>query len=67
MVGWHHRLDGHQSEKTPGDSEGQGSLACFSAWGRRESDTTERLNNKQQMYETGTTDENILYSTGNPT
>ena len=28
MVGWHHRLNGHESEQTPGDSEGQGSLAC---------------------------------------
>ena len=29
MVGWHHRLDGHESEQTPGDNEGQGSLACY--------------------------------------
>ena len=28
MVGWHHRLNGHEFEQTPGDSEGQGSLAC---------------------------------------
>ena len=35
MVGWHHQLDGHESEQTPGDSEGQGSLACFSPWGCR--------------------------------
>ena len=34
MVGWHHRLDGHESEQTPGDSEGQGSLECCSSWGR---------------------------------
>ena len=33
MVGWHHRLDGHQSEQTPGDGDGQGSLACYSPWG----------------------------------
>ena len=33
MVGWHHRLDGHEFEQTPGDSEGQGSLACCSPWG----------------------------------
>ena len=32
MVGWHHRLSGHEFEKTPGDSEGQGSLACCSPW-----------------------------------
>ena len=32
MVGWHHRLDGHESEPTPGDGDGQGSLACCSLW-----------------------------------
>ena len=47
MVGWHHPLNGHEFEQTLGDSEGQGSLACCSPWGRKESDTTERLNNKQ--------------------
>ena len=36
MVGWHHRLNGHESEQTPGDSEGQESLACCSTWGRKE-------------------------------
>ena len=41
MVGWHHRLNGHEFEQTPGDSEGQGGLACCSLWGRKESDTTE--------------------------
>ena len=42
------RLDGVivESEQTPGDSEGQGSLACYSPWGHKESDMTERLNNK---------------------
>ena len=35
MVGWHHRLKGHDFEQAPGDSEGQGSLACCSPWGRR--------------------------------
>ena len=47
MVGWHHRLKGHEFEQAPGVGEGQGSLACCGPWGRRESDTTERLNNKQ--------------------
>ena len=46
MVGWHHRLEGHESEQAPGDGEGQGSLACCSPWNRKESDTTEQLNNK---------------------
>ena len=41
MVGWHHQLNGHESEQTPGDSRGQRSLACCSPWGHKESDTTE--------------------------
>ena len=44
MVGWHHWLNGHEFEQTPGVGDGQGSLACCSSWGRKESDTTERLN-----------------------
>ena len=45
MVGWHHQLNGYGFEQTPGDSTGQRSLACCSPWGRKESDTTERLHN----------------------
>ena len=44
MVGWHHQLNGHEFKQAPGDGDGQGSLACCSPWGCRESDTTERLN-----------------------
>ena len=44
MLGWHHQLNGHEFEQTPEDSEGQGSLACCSPWGHKESDTTEWLN-----------------------
>ena len=44
MVGWHHRLDGHEFEQIPADGEGQGSLVCCCPRGRKESDTTERLN-----------------------
>ena len=47
MVGWHHRLNGHKFEQAPGDGEGQASLACCSPWGRKESDTTKRLNNNR--------------------
>ena len=47
MVGWHHRLSGHEFEQTPGVGDGQGSLVCYSPWGRKESDTTERLNNNK--------------------
>ena len=46
MVGWHHQLDGHEFDQAPGDSEGQGSLACCSLWGHKESDTTSWLKNK---------------------
>ena len=45
MVGWHHRLNDHEFEQALGDGERQGSLACCSPWGRKESDTTERQNN----------------------
>ena len=41
MVGWHHRLDGHGLEQTPGESEGQGSLTFCGPRGHEESDTTE--------------------------
>ena len=44
MAGWHPRLDGHESEWTPGIDDGQGGLACCNLWGHKESDTTERLN-----------------------
>ena len=41
VVGWHHWLNGHELEQTLGDGEGQGSLACCSPWGHKESDTTD--------------------------
>ena len=40
MVGWHHRLNGHESEQIPGDGEGQGSPVCCSSWGHKELDLT---------------------------
>ena len=48
---WHHQLNGCEFKQTLGDNEGQGSLACCSPWGHRESDMTERLhnNNKQKF------------------
>ena len=45
MVGWYQRLNGHKSEQTLGNNEGQGSLACCSPWGRKELDMTEQLDN----------------------
>ena len=40
MVVWHHRLSGHEPEQTPGDSEGQRNLVCYSPWDHKELDTT---------------------------
>ena len=45
MVGWHHQFNGHELVQTSGDSKGQGSLACCSPWGHKQSDTTWQLNN----------------------
>ena len=50
LVGWHHWLNGQEFEQAPGDGEGQGSLACCSPWGHKESNTTERLNNNNNKY-----------------
>ena len=44
MIGWHHRLDGHEFEQALGVGDGQGGLVCCSPWGRKESDMTEQLN-----------------------
>ena len=57
MVGWHHWLNGHEFEQTPGDNEGGGGLACCSPWGHKESDTTEQLNSNTDISE-----ESLLYS-----
>ena len=50
MVGWHHRLNGHEFEHAPGDDKGQGSLACCSPCCHKESVTTEQLNNNEYLY-----------------
>ena len=50
MVGWHHRLNGHEFEQALGDGDGQGSLACCSPWGCKELDTTERLKNDNSVF-----------------
>ena len=44
MVGWHHRLNGHGFEQTPGVGNGQGALVSCGSWGRKESDMTQQLN-----------------------
>ena len=45
MIGWYHQLNGYEFERSPGDSEGQGSLECCSPWGPQESDMPELLSN----------------------
>ena len=49
MVGRHYRLNGHEFEQALGDGEEQGTLACCSPWGHKESNRTERLNNSNRM------------------
>ena len=51
MVGWHHGLNGHEFEQTPGESKRQGNLVCCSPWSHKESDTTEQLNNTYCWWE----------------
>ena len=48
-VGQHHQLGAYEFEKSLGDSEGQGNLACCSPWGCKELDTTEQLNNNNSI------------------
>ena len=49
MVGWHHQFNGHEFEQALGDVEGQGSLACCSLRGHKESDTTEQLSKSNNI------------------
>ena len=49
MVGWHHQFDGHEFEQASAVGDGQGSLACCSPWGCKESEMTERLNNNKKV------------------
>ena len=62
MVGWHHRLDGHEFDQALGVDDGQGGLVCCSPWGCKELDTTERLNRTELIiiYRTNST---ILFYT----
>ena len=50
MLGWHHRCNEPKLGQTPGDDEGQGSLACCILWGHEESDTTRQLNNSKSYF-----------------
>ena len=51
MAGWNHQLNGHEFEQALGDGEGQGSLACCSSLGQKDSNMTEWLNNKNRLRE----------------
>ena len=51
MAGWHHRLNGHAFDQTPGDGKEQGSLACCSPSGPEESETTWQLKQQQRRYQ----------------
>ena len=51
MAGWHHWLNRHECEQTPGETERQGSLVCYSPRGRKESDMTEQLKNKWSKHD----------------
>ena len=62
-VGWHHRLNGRDLEQNLGDSEGQGSLACYSTWGCKEIDITEQLNKDRLERLLGNT--NVAIDNGN--
>ena len=48
MVGWHHRLSGHEFEQALGVADGWESLVCCSTWGRKELDMTESLNRQKE-------------------
>ena len=61
MVVWHHRLDGHEFEQGLGVGDGQGSLACCSLWGRKESDMTERLKWTELMQIVDSSEKSLIW------
>ena len=61
MVGWHHRIDGHEFEWTPGVGDGQGGLVCCSPWGHRESGMTEWLKSSNQYCSVDFTVQYLLF------
>ena len=65
MVGWHRQLNGHEFKQTPGDSEGQGGLACYSPWGCKESEMTEYLTATTNQTFSGSSDGKVsAYNAG---
>ena len=65
MAGWHHWLDGHESEWTLGVGDGQGGLACCDSWGRKESNTTEQLHWTSGFCPTDASDVSLRYDNQN--
>ena len=65
MPGWHHWLDGHESEWTPGVGDGQGGLVCCDSWGHKESDTTEWVNWVNWIYSSTRQEQKQSVNTGN--
>ena len=63
MVGWHHRINGHEFEQILGDSVGQGSLACYSPCNRKESNTTWGKNNNQSGRHLSVTSQTLFPAT----
>ena len=65
MVEWHRQLNGHEFKQTPGDSEGQGGLACYSPWGCKESEMTEYLTATTNQTFSGSSDGKVsAYNAG---
>ena len=62
MVGWHHWLNGHEFEQAPGIGDGQGSLACWSPWDRKDSDTIEWLNWTEALEESSESESHSVVS-----
>ena len=63
MIGWQHQNNGYELEQTLGDAEGQENLMCCSPWSRKESDTTERLNNKAKNLARKSKETDVLKTT----
>ena len=62
MVRWHHQLNGDEFEQTPGEGEGQESLACWSPWGCKELYNTERFNNNNSIANKGPSSQGYGFS-----
>ena len=60
-VGWHHQLNGYESEQTSGDGEGQEGLVCCRPWTNKESDTTKQLNNSNKNVYSAFHDNRMLW------